>query len=75
MKQMTVADAEYAGKRKQTRKESIPDRDGTGGAVEGPDRTALRISASPFSLTITHDRRSVSRKAKRHRIPVLIVDI
>ena len=43
MKQMTFADAEYAGKRKQTRKGVVPDRDGSGGAVEGDcfDRATL----------------------------------
>ena len=44
MKQMTFADAEYAGKRKQTRKELFLIEMGSGGAVEGlgcPDRAAL----------------------------------
>lgn len=43
MKQMTFADAEYAAKRKQTRK-VVHDRDRPGGAVEGfdgPDRATL----------------------------------
>lgn len=36
MKQMTFADAEYASKRKQIRKElAVPDRDGSGHALEG----------------------------------------
>ncbi len=37
MKQMTFADAEYAGKRKQNRKELFLDRGGSGAGVEGLD--------------------------------------